>query len=39
MTPRQLLADDSRMLKKHGVPNENIKTIIELNKIKYGYKK
>ncbi len=39
MTPRQLLADDARMLREIGVPNKQIQEIIELNKIKYGLKK
>ena len=39
MTPRELLADDSKMLREIGVPNKQIQEIIELNKIKYGLKK
>ncbi len=39
MTPRQLLADDTKMLREIGVPNKQIQEIIELNKIKYGLKK
>jgi len=36
---RELLADDVRMLREIGVLNNKIQELIELNKIKYGYKK
>lgn len=39
MTPRELLADDARIMRKHKVPNDKIQEIIELNKIKYGFNK
>ncbi len=39
MNARELLADDLRMLRSIGVPNNKIKEILELNKKKYGYKK
>ena len=39
MTPRELLADDTRMLREIGVPNNKIQEIIELNKQKYGLTK
>lgn len=39
MTPRELLADDSCMLRDIGVPNDKIQQIIELNKVKYGFNK
>jgi hypothetical protein len=39
MNPRDLLADDARMLREIGVPNDKIQQIIELNKVKYGFNK
>ena len=39
MTPRELLADDARMLRDIGEPNKQIQEIIKLNKKKYGYTK
>ncbi|MBD3807475.1 MAG: hypothetical protein IE880_02010 [Epsilonproteobacteria bacterium] len=39
MTPRELLADDVRMLRKYGVPNSQIILIINMNKAKYGLTK
>ncbi len=39
MTPRELLADDARMLREIDVPNAQIIEILNQNKIKYGFKK
>jgi hypothetical protein len=39
MTPRELLADDVQMLRKHGVPNNKIQEIIQMTKNKYGLTK
>jgi hypothetical protein len=39
MTPRELLADDARMLRTIEVPNNKIIEIIKQNKIKYGFNK
>lgn len=39
MTPRELLADDVKILRDVGVPNEQIRQIIQMNKDKYGLTK
>lgn len=39
MSPRELLADDARMLREIGVPNNKIQEIINMNKQKYGLTK
>ncbi len=39
MTPRELLADDARMLRSIDVPNDKIQDLIRINKEKYGYGK
>lgn len=39
MTPRELLTDDVRMLRKYGVPNNKIQEIIQMTKNKYGLTK
>jgi hypothetical protein len=39
MTPRELLADDIKMLRDVGVPNDKIQQIIQMNKAKYGLTK
>jgi hypothetical protein len=40
MTPRQLLADDIRLLRKHtNAPNSSLQKLIDMNKKNYNYNK